>query len=186
MSQPHPRSESVEARSSTGSAAPIGLSEFNQLSREAAQVLRPCLDIDRWISALVDRRPYGSVDQLMSAGREAAEPFSQEEVEAALAHHPRIGQRAEGGSAEAELSRSEQSSLSVDDDVRRRLRAGNLAYEERFGQVFLIRAAGRSAEEILAALESRLTNDEETERAIVADQLRQIALLRLSWAVHDV
>ena len=61
--------------------------------------------------------------------------------------------------------------------------AGNQAYEERFGQVFLIRAAGRSAEEILAALESRLTNDEKTEQSIVADQLRQIALLRLSKAV---
>ena len=35
----------------------------------------------------------------------------------------------------------------------------------------------------LASLESRLTNDEETEQAIVADQLRQIALLRLAKAV---
>ena len=67
--------------------------------------------------------------------------------------------------------------------MQRRLRAGNEAYEERFGRVFLIRAAGRSAEEILAALESRLSNDEDTEQAIVADQLREIALLRLAGAV---
>ena len=64
-----------------------------------------------------------------------------------------------------------------------RLRAANEAYEERFGRVFLIRAAGRSAAEILAALESRLTNDDATERRVVADQLRQIALLRLAGAV---
>jgi 2-oxo-4-hydroxy-4-carboxy-5-ureidoimidazoline decarboxylase len=182
MSRPEMR-EPGQARPSTTPGA-IGLSEFNQLSREAAvQLLRPCLDIDRWISALVDRRPYGSVDQLAGAGREAADPFTAEEVETALAHHPRIGQRAEGESAEAALSRSEQAGLASDDDVQRRLRAGNQAYEERFGQVFLIRAAGRSAEEILAALESRLTNDEKTEQIIVADQLRQIALLRLSKAV---
>ncbi len=160
------------------------LSEFNEMSPEAAdQLLRPCLDIDRWVGTLVDRRPYASVDELTDVARSAADPFTDEEVTAALAHHPRIGQRAEGGSAEAALSRSEQAGLDVDSEVQRRLRAGNEAYEERFGRVFLIRASGRSAEEILAALESRLANDEETEQRVVADQLRQIALLRLAGAV---
>ena len=184
MSSPDTRAEPSEARPSTSPAPSIRLGEFNGLSPEAAdRLLRPCLDIDRWVRALIDHRPYGSIDELMHVARTAADPFTEEEVEGALAHHPRIGQRAEGGSAEAELSRSEQAGLTVDEDVQRRLRAGNEAYEDRFGRVFLIRAAGRSAEEILEALEGRLTNDEETERAIVADQLRQIALLRLSGAV---
>jgi 2-oxo-4-hydroxy-4-carboxy-5-ureidoimidazoline decarboxylase len=163
---------------------PVRLDEFNRLNPEAAgDLMRPCLDIDRWISALVDHRPYRSIDDLMHTAQTAADPFTEEEVAGALAHHPRIGQRAEGGSAEAALSRSEQAGVTVDADVQRRLREGNEAYEDRFGRVFLIRAAGRSAEEILAALESRLTNDEGTERAIVADQLREIALLRLAKAV---
>ena len=34
--------------------------------------------------------------------------------------------------------------------------AGNIAYERRFGRVFLIRAAGRSGPEILAELRRRL------------------------------
>jgi 2-oxo-4-hydroxy-4-carboxy-5-ureidoimidazoline decarboxylase len=161
------------------------LSDFNAMSPEAAdQLLRPCLDVDRWVCALVDHRPYDSVEELTDAARTAADPFADDEVEAALAHHPRIGQRAAGGSAEATLSRSEQAGLTVDGDVPERLRAGNEAYEERFGRVFLIRAAGRSAAEILAALESRLTNDDETERRVVADQLRQIALLRMAGAVE--
>jgi 2-oxo-4-hydroxy-4-carboxy-5-ureidoimidazoline decarboxylase len=160
------------------------LSDFNAMSPEAAdQLLRPCLDVDRWVGTLVDHRPYASVEELTDAARTAADPFTDDEVEAALAHHPRIGQRAAGGSAEAALSRSEQAGLTVDGDAPERLRAGNEAYEERFGRVFLIRAAGRSATEILAALESRLTNDDETERRVVADQLRQIALLRLAGAV---
>ena len=57
--------------------------------------------------------------------------------------------------------------------------AGNRAYEERFDRVFLIRAAGRGAGEILAELERRLGNDDATERAETLEQLRQIALLRL-------
>ena len=67
--------------------------------------------------------------------------------------------------------------------VAARLAAGNAAYEERFGHVFLIRAAGRSAEEILAELDRRLGNEARAERAEVADNLRQIALLRLEQAV---
>ena len=52
---------------------------------------------------------------------------------------------ADGGSTEAALSRSEQASLAIDDDVHRQLAEGNQAYEQRFGRVFLIRAAGRSS-----------------------------------------
>ena len=66
-----------------------------------------------------------------------------------------------------------------DDDVQRRLTEGNRAYEERFGHVFLIRAAGRSAEEILEQLTERLGNDADSERANAARNLREIAALRL-------
>ena len=67
----------------------------------------------------------------------------------------------------------------ADGDTARELAAGNAAYEERFGHVFLIRAAGRDAEEILAELDRRLGNDDEAERAETVDNLRQIAMLRL-------
>ncbi len=61
--------------------------------------------------------------------------------------------------------------------------AGNRAYEERFDRVFLIRAAGRDASEILSELERRLGNDDDTERDETLTQLRQIALLRLEQVV---
>ena len=82
------------------------------------------------------------------------------------------------------MSRSEQSGVDPSDvDVQQALREGNLAYEERFGRVFLIRAAGRSAEEILSTLQERLRNDADAEDRIVAEQLREIALLRLRGTV---
>ncbi|MFP5282722.1 MAG: 2-oxo-4-hydroxy-4-carboxy-5-ureidoimidazoline decarboxylase, partial [Actinomycetes bacterium] len=52
-------------------------------------------------------------------------------------------------------------------------------YEEKFGRVFLIRAAGRSRPEILAELRRRLELDPETEAGIVGAELRDIALLRI-------
>jgi OHCU decarboxylase len=164
----------------------LRLEEFNALDREEAlDVLRPCLDVDRWLAEVADGRPYGSLSDLETAAREAADPLSTEEVEGALAHHPRIGERAAGSSAEAMLSRSEQAALQTSDDFSARLVAGNRAYEERFGRVFLIRAAGRSSEELVTALEVRLGNDPDTEDRIVADQLREIALLRLAGRVIE-
>jgi 2-oxo-4-hydroxy-4-carboxy-5-ureidoimidazoline decarboxylase len=71
----------------------------------------------------------------------------------------------------------------VDASAADRLAAGNAAYEERFGRVFLIRAAGRDADEILAELERRLANTDDAERAETVDNLRQIALLRLEALV---
>lgn len=157
------------------------LEQFNAAGRaEAADFLRPCLDIQRWIDELADARPYSSPDALLAAGRGAANPFTPAEIEAALAHHPRIGERAQGDSAEAKLSQSEQAGLGVADAaIAEALAEGNRAYEEKFGQVFLIRAAGRSREEILAALNTRLAHTPEAEQSIIGQQLREIAVLRL-------
>ena len=188
MSPQEARAELGEAlpRPSTGREHSLRLEEFNALEREAAmEVLRPCLDVGRWLTEVVDGRPYASLGDLETAARQAADPLSAEEVEGALAHHPRIGERAAGSSAEATLSRSEQAGLQASDDVSAQLEAGNRAYEERFGRVFLIRAAGRSSEELVTALEVRLGNDPDTEDRIVADQLREIALLRLAGRVIE-
>lgn len=161
------------------------LTEFNSLNRtQAVEAIRPALDIPRWLEAVADARPYWHHDALLGTARTAAQPFTPEEVERALSHHPRIGERAEGPHREAGFSRAEQSAVDpADTDVQQRLREGNLAYEEKFGRVFLIRAAGRTPEEILEHLATRMTHDPGTERAVVADQLREIALLRLEGLV---
>ena len=159
----------------------MSLDAFNGADRdEAIAMLRPCLDIDRWCAELADGRPYGSVDEVVAWAEAAAAPFTTEEIEGALAHHPRIGERPAGSGAEATMSRAEQAGVDpADAEVAAALAAGNLAYEQRFGRVFLIRAAGRSAAEILAALTERLGHTPEEEEPVVADQLRQIAVLRL-------
>ncbi|MDQ6714703.1 MAG: xanthine permease, partial [Actinomycetota bacterium] len=114
-----------------------------------------------------------------STAEAAAATLSDEELDLALAGHPRIGERPSAGH-DAEHSRREQANVDpADEELADRLAAGNRAYEGRFARVFLIRAAGRSSSEILAELDRRLTNDDATERAETVSQLREIALLRL-------
>lgn len=157
------------------------LTRFNALSPAQAQtLLESCAAVPRWATQIVQGRPYSDIAQVLTVARTAADPWTPAEVDAALARHPRIGERASGPEADAAHSRREQSSVDTSDaTIAGQLEAGNRAYEERFGHVFLIRAAGRSATEILQALAQRLGNDPDTERTIAAEQLREIAVLRL-------
>ncbi|WP_062386187.1 2-oxo-4-hydroxy-4-carboxy-5-ureidoimidazoline decarboxylase [Demequina iriomotensis] len=148
--------------------------------------LLACLRVDRWASE-VAARAYGSLLELERAAVSAATPLTPEEIDEALAAHPRIGERRDGDDAESRFSRSEQvASASGDEALASRLADGNRAYEQRFDRVFLIRAAGRSREEIVAELERRLANEDAVELAEVADQLRGIALLRLRATYGEV
>ncbi|MCO8273052.1 2-oxo-4-hydroxy-4-carboxy-5-ureidoimidazoline decarboxylase [Actinoplanes sp. TRM 88003] len=142
--------------------------------------LHACCAAPAWGAAVLAKRPYESRAELLAAADAAARALSWPEVLAGLSAHPRIGERAAGNSAEAAWSRREQSAAQgADEATRVALIEANQAYEKRFGHVFLIFASGRTQGEILAAARERLTNDEATERPIVTDQLRRIALLRL-------
>jgi 2-oxo-4-hydroxy-4-carboxy-5-ureidoimidazoline decarboxylase len=56
----------------------------------------------------------------------------------------------------------------------------NLAYQERFGHVFLICATGLTAEEMRDALRARLGNAPDAEREIVRTELGKINRIRLT------
>ncbi|XAS67064.1 2-oxo-4-hydroxy-4-carboxy-5-ureidoimidazoline decarboxylase [Micrococcaceae bacterium Sec5.7] len=163
------------------------LAEFNEADRaDVTAVLRPCIDVRRWVDQIADARPFAGGAELLSFARDAAAPFTSAEVEAALAHHPRIGERPTAKTTEASMSRSEQAGVDpADTAVTDALAKGNRDYEDKFGRVFLIRAAGRTAPEILTALRDRLANTSEQEDVIVAQQLREIALLRLEGVISE-
>jgi 2-oxo-4-hydroxy-4-carboxy-5-ureidoimidazoline decarboxylase len=157
------------------------LDDFNaEPADRAVQALRACNAAPRFAAEVVAGRPYPDVDALVARVEDVVRGLPWEEVELAIAVHPRIGDRPEGSSPEAEASRREQSAVgSADDATRTALAEGNREYEERFDRVFLVRAAGRSPEELLAELRRRLDNDEETERAEVTGQLAEITALRV-------
>jgi 2-oxo-4-hydroxy-4-carboxy-5-ureidoimidazoline decarboxylase len=155
---------------------------FNSLpAARLEEDLLACCAAPAWGAAIAGKRPYRERLEIISAADAAARDLSWAQVRVGLSAHPRIGERSAGGSKEASWSRREQSTAahSADELTKAALVDANRAYEERFGHVFLIFASGRTQEEILARARDRLANDEDTERAIVADELRKIALLRL-------
>ncbi len=162
-------------------ASTATLHQFNADEATARHILDRCLDIDAWVDDLAAGRPYPSIDALLARASEASARISWEQVATALARHPRIGEKSAGSAADADLSASEQAGVHAAEVEE--LAAGNRAYEARFGHIFLICASGLSGQQMLAALRRRVTNDDETERAVVISELRAIADLRLSKAV---
>jgi len=163
------------------------LDEFNEADAgAAASAVVVWAAIPEWVDAVVAGRPYAAVDALADYAGGLAEEWSAADLDAALAHHPRIGQRAVGAGAEAAASRREQSAMTdAAKSVTDAIADGNAAYEARFGRVFLIRAAGRSPEQILDELRRRLRNDDQAEVREALGQLAEIALLRLRGAVAE-
>lgn len=145
--------------------------------------LAACCASRRWLAAVAGQRDPGA---LRAASKRALDELEWADVEEALAAHPRIGERRDGGAREAGWSRGEQSGMDgAAKELRDALVEGNRAYERRFGHVFLVRASGRSALEMLADLRERLGNDAGTEREVVRRELAAIVDLRLARLVEE-
>ncbi len=160
------------------------LDDFNRLAADQARgLLRTCLTVTRWVDDIAAARPYVDRPALLARAASAASDLTDQELDEALSGHPRIGEKAGAGHAVA-FSEREQAGVSDRDEMTAAaLTAGNVAYEERFGRVFLVRAAGRDSADIVTELNRRLGNDDQTERAEVVRNLREIALLRLEELV---
>jgi 2-oxo-4-hydroxy-4-carboxy-5-ureidoimidazoline decarboxylase len=162
----------------------VRLEELNAMSDDDAErVLMTCCGSTRWAKTLVGRRPYGHIGNLLHDSDELWLTLDPADWDEAFSHHPRIGERHAPNVASAESARSsseEQARVNrAADDVRTKLADANRAYDDRFGRTFIVAAAGKSAEEILAILERRLSSDPDTELREAANEQRKITWLRL-------
>jgi 2-oxo-4-hydroxy-4-carboxy-5-ureidoimidazoline decarboxylase len=164
----------------------VAIGGFNVLSAaEAEAALLAVCAAPGWAREVAAGRPYATEADFVAVAEARYDRLGWPELAEALAAHPRIGQRPVGESREAAWSRREQAGVGgAPSAVQAELAEVNRAYEERFGHLFLIFASGRTAPEILAAARERLTHDDETERAVVRNELRDIVRLRLERLVN--
>ena len=158
------------------------LGELNALPPEPAQrALLDCCGSTAWARAMATSRPFADEAALHARGDAAWDALARDDRLEAFAAHPRIGERAAAATGtHARWSAQEQAAAGgAGEDVARALVEGNRAYEERFGHVFLICATGRSADEMLAELRRRMSNDAATELDVAAEEQRKIMHLRL-------
>ena len=151
---------------------------------EARARLRACCGSTLWVERMLQRRPFGSVEQLLAAAREVWFALDPADWKEAFAAHPKIGDRASLRNRfpeTAHLAAREQAGVDgAPSDVLSALAEGNLAYERRFGFIFIVCASGLTAEQMLNMLRVRLNNDPATELLIAAEEQAKITALRLA------
>ncbi len=154
------------------------IEEFNALpEKEAADSLYKCLASRRWAAEVSSRRPYADAQSFLTAAANALNRLTDADWVTAVKAHPRIGER--GGDAPESSQREQNRAMQSAAATLAALEAENRQYEERFGYVFLIRASGRSGEEILSELRRRMSNDPALELAEARRELSKIAGDRL-------
>jgi 2-oxo-4-hydroxy-4-carboxy-5-ureidoimidazoline decarboxylase len=127
--------------------------------------------------------PYADLPALFEAADRAWSELEPSDWTEALAGHPRVGES--GGSSPNASEREQKGVREASVDVQSELAEANHGYEARFGHVFLIAAAGKSADEILAALRRRMDNDPVTEARVAAGEHRKIARMRLERMLDE-
>jgi 2-oxo-4-hydroxy-4-carboxy-5-ureidoimidazoline decarboxylase len=165
----------------------VGIAALNALAdADAAAALARCCGAERWVQGMLASRPFADSAALLAAAERLWFALGPDDWLEAFAHHPRIGAAMASGTAHA-WSRQEQRDMDrADDAVRCALAEGNREYEARFGWIYLVRASGRTAAEMLELLQTRLRNDPDGELRVAAKEHAEITRLRLEKLLEDL
>lgn len=160
------------------------LARWNSLDPvAAAREALPCCGSQAWAAALAARRPIADEASLIEASSSVWRVLPEQAWREAFDSHPRIGERQPQTHATAESllwsTQEQRASLSADASAGLTLAEANRRYEQKFGRIFIVCAAGKTSAQMLALLEARMKNDSATELLEAAEQQRQITQLRL-------
>lgn len=166
------------------SAISPAVQRFNHLIEPVAieDMRRLCGSL-RWCQTMVQQRPYASDEAFKQAAQQAFVSLTTHDWLEAFAHHPKIGdlkslQMKFGGNREWSAG-EQQGASSADEATLVSLADGNAAYETQNGFIFILCATGKTAEEMLQILSTRLTNAREIEIENAAIEQQKITQLRL-------
>lgn len=164
---------------------------FNSLSQAVAtETLATCCGAQRWVADMEGLRPFGSIEFLHTAA--IATWYDQcgpKDWLEAFEHHPKIGDlkslTQKFASTKEWAGQEQQSVNTATRTILEALAAGNTAYEQQFGYIFIVCATGKSAAEMLRLLQDRLSNDPETELRIAMGEQAKITAIRLNKLIEE-
>jgi len=152
---------------------------LDALSDSQARVeLKRCCGSDRWVDQMLAHRPFGDFRTLSRRATEAWAALGSDERLEAYRAHPPIGQKYQNNREQAGVVGASPETLA-------RLARANEDYQRRFGFGFLVFATGKTADQMLALLETRLGRTPEEEEAEASLQHHKITLFRLTQGERE-
>jgi 2-oxo-4-hydroxy-4-carboxy-5-ureidoimidazoline decarboxylase len=155
-----------------------------QADPDARASLARCCGTRRWVEGMMAARPFLSRTQLFGEAERVWWRLGDGDWREAFDHHPRIGadldRLREKFGTTAQWATGEQAGVAGSAPATLlALQAGNIAYEARFGHLFIVCATGSTAATMLDRLRLRLDNAPENELRIAAGEQAKITRLRL-------
>lgn len=172
------------------SDADRSLETFNRMQIENAICeMERCCGAKAWCQAIVVQRPFGDLNAMHVAADVVFDGLGQSDWLEAYSHHPKIGDIQSlmmKYAGNRDWSAGEQAGISETDELTiKSLADGNAAYEKKFGFIFIVCAAGKSAGEMLALLQARLPLDRDAEIRNAAIEQRKITHVRIDkWRIQ--
>jgi allantoicase len=153
------------------------------LPAEAEAELTACCGSRAWAEKMAAARPFGSLEGALERADAIWRSLGKDDWLEAFRAHPKIGEakaERDAGAAARAWSEGEQAGVrAAAEGTLGALAQENLAYEAKFGHIFIVCATGKSAEEMLALVRERTQNSAGAELAAAAEEQRKITRLRL-------
>jgi len=138
--------------------------------------LLECCGSHNWAAHMLAARPFRDMPSLATAATEIWWRLTPADWLEAFSKHPKIGEKGKV----SQWSSQEQSGMHAAAlETAEKLATLNQSYFDKFGWIFIVCATGKTAEEMLSLLESRLSNLPDDELRIAAAEQNKITLLRL-------
>jgi 2-oxo-4-hydroxy-4-carboxy-5-ureidoimidazoline decarboxylase len=150
---------------------------------DASAAFTNCCAADKWVERMKAARPFANDEAVFAASESIAATLAEPDWLEAFAAHPLIGDvdsLRKKNAATKQLAAGEQAGVdAASETTLRELAELNHVYLARFGFIFIIFATGKTADEMLAILKSRIANSREQEIANAAAEQLKITRLRL-------
>ncbi|GAA4354391.1 2-oxo-4-hydroxy-4-carboxy-5-ureidoimidazoline decarboxylase [Hymenobacter saemangeumensis] len=160
------------------------LQQLNTLPKPAlAEELTKCCGATNWVNSMCEIFPVADEQTLFDKAKAIWYNLSEADWREAFTHHPKIGDvnslkekfASTSKWAEGEQGAVKQAGQQTLEDLAK----GNEAYEQKFGYIFIVCATGKTAEEMLELLQTRLPNSPEEEIKIAMGEQDKITRIRL-------
>ena len=159
------------------------IAQFDRLDKDAkTSLLKQCCGSTKWVEKMLGMPPAEDLIDLFEDAEEKWYECNEEDWKEAFTHHPKIGDitSLREKFKEDRFAKNEQGSMAQSSEkILNDLADGNKLYEQKFGYIFIVFATGKSAEEMLNILQSRLTNPPQEEIKIAMEEQNKITQHRL-------
>ena len=160
------------------------LDQLNSLLKDQLKTeLTKCCGSSAWVNKMIEAFPVKDIEELLSLAEQKWKECSEADWVEAFEHHPKIGDinsLKEKFASTAKWAQGEQAGMQqTSQAITELLAKSNEAYEAKFGYIFIVCATGKSADEMLSILQTRMPNHPEEEIKIAAAEQSKITAIRL-------